>query len=453
MTDALQYVRQLLDGSVDAAVILDEDRRVLHYNRAYEALTGLSGRDLARRVEAGATCFELFSLEICSAACLGCQVLDANRTLRVDEIKAVRGVDGEDMTFIVMAVPIELEAPRRGVIETYRDVTADVRIQRRLKVLLARERRAKETLEDEIRERTQELRQTQAQLVHQEKMSSLGRLVAGIAHELNNPINFVYGNVDFLGEYMDQLMGLIGQIDKADLSPQVRSLFEAKKKEIEFDYLAADSHKLIRSIRSGAERTAAIVQDLKTFSRTGSGDLQEADIVAGIETTLNLIAPLFRNRITIKRTTAPDVPRIICNAGHINQVFMNILTNAVQAIDGAGVIEVDIAPVNDGAAVQVRVTDSGHGIPAEDLARIRDPFFTTKEVGEGTGLGLWITENILRAHGGQMVCSSPPGEGATFVVTLPVDPPESARMSLVASADEPGTSPSVEVGGEAKHGG
>jgi two-component system, NtrC family, sensor kinase len=425
-SEVLEQVKQLLEGSVDAAVILDADRTILYYNRAYEALSGLRGRKLARRVEEGARCFEIFPLEICESECLGCKARDSSRALRVDEIKAVRGKDGEELTFIVAAVPMG----EGVVIETYRDVTADVRIQRRLKVLLDRERRAKEILEDEVRERTHELRQAQAQLVHQEKMSSLGRLVAGIAHELNNPINFVYGNVDFLGQYMEDLLSLVGMLDGADLTPEVRKRLDEMKDQIEFDFLVDDSRKLIRSIRSGAERTAGIVQDLKSFSRTRSSELQEADVAAGIDTTLNLIAPLLKNRITVERRIAGNLPRLVCNAGHINQVFMNILTNAAQAIDGEGTIRVVIDTIGDGSQIQVAISDSGPGIAPEIAEKITDPFFTTKDVGEGTGLGLWISENIVRAHGGTLTCISQPGRGATFTVTLPVRAPESALQSM-----------------------
>ena len=432
MSGVLEQVKQLLEGSVDAAVILDKDRRILYYNRPYEALSGLRGRQLSQKVAAGAHCFEIFPLEICATECLGCRARDANRSLRVDEINATRGSDGELLTFIVAAVPLPSENGPL-VIETYRDVTADVRIQQRLKVLLERERRAKEILEDEVRERTHELRQAQAQLVHQEKMSSLGRLVAGIAHELNNPINFVYGNVDFLGQYMEDLLSLVRMIDGAILPDDLRAGFEELKEKIEYDFLVDDSRKLIRSIRSGAERTAGIVQDLKTFSRTGGGELQEADIAAGIETTLNLIAPLLKNRVTVERAIQPNLPKLVCNAGHINQVFMNILTNAAQAIEGEGAINVRIETVDDEAAIRVIINDNGPGIPADVMEKITDPFFTTKDVGEGTGLGLWITENIVRAHGGTLVCVSVPGEGATFTVVLPVRAPETARHGLAGS--------------------
>ncbi len=436
MAGVIELAKQLLEGSVDAAVILNEDRRILYYNRAYEALSGLRGRQLQQRVRAGVHCYEIFPLEICKTDCIGCKARDVSRALRMDEIKAIRGADGEELTVIVSAVPIAT-ADELVIVETYRDVTADVRIQRRLKVLLERERAAKENLEDQVRNRTKELRQAQAQLVHQEKMSSLGRLVAGIAHELNNPINFVYGNVDFLGQYMEDLLSLVRHLETVELSPELRAQLETMKSEIEFDFLVEDSRKLIRSIRSGAERTASIVQDLKTFSRTGGGELQEADIAAGIETTLNLIAPLLKNRVTVERHIASNLPKMVCNAGHINQVFMNILTNAAQAIVGEGFIRVSIESIDEGQSIRVVISDDGPGIPADHMEKITDPFFTTKDVGEGTGLGLWISENIVRAHGGRLECISAPHRGATFTVTLPVRAPESARDGLALNARRP----------------
>ncbi|GAB4557597.1 MAG: hypothetical protein Tsb0020_01870 [Haliangiales bacterium] len=429
MSEVLEQVKQILEGSVDAAVVLDSERRILYYNRAYELLSGMRGRMLRKKVEAGVHCYEIFPLEICESNCLGCKVLETRRALRMDEIRAIRGNDGEKLTFIVAAVALENEL----IIETYRDVTADVRIQRRLKVLLESERRAKNSLAEKVREATEELRQAQAVLVHQEKMSSLGRLVAGIAHELNNPINFVYGNVDFLGQYMEDLLSLVQLIDDSPLPSELRDKFTSMKEQIEYDFLVDDSRKLIQSIRSGAERTAEIVQDLKTFSRGGSGELQETDIAAGIETTLNLIAPLLKNRIEVRRQIADDLPKLFCNAGHINQVFMNILTNAAQAIDGEGVIDVEIDTIDAGQTIRVVITDSGPGILPDVMEKITDPFFTTKDVGEGTGLGLWITENIVRAHGGQLVWSSTPATGARFEVILPVRAPESARLGITGS--------------------
>ena len=412
----LEAVRELLEGSVDAAVILDRERRVLYYNRAYEAIGSLRGRALAERVKAGARCWEIFSLDVCQSACVGCRARDAGRPLRVDEIRAMRG-DGEDLTFIVTAVPLAGDY----IVETYRDVTAEVRVQRRLKALLEHERRAKVDLEEVVADRTRELQQAQAQLVLQEKMSALGRLVAGIAHELNNPINFVYGNVDFLRQYMDDLLTIVDRIDRfPDLPPALRAQLDEMKGAIEYDYLVEDSRKLIKSIRTGAERTAAIVRDLKNFSRTGGGDMQETDVIAGIETTLNLIAPLHRNRIIIERDYQPDLPRLVCNAGHIHQVFMNILTNAAQAIRGRGTIRIRVRTLDGPPRLEVAIGDTGEGIPPDVLEKITDPFFTTKEVGEGTGLGLWISDSIVNAHGGTLTWQTELGVGSTFTVTLPL---------------------------------
>jgi signal transduction histidine kinase len=202
---------------------------------------------------------------------------------------------------------------------------------------------------------------------------------------------------------------------------ELRSRIEAKKQEIEFDFLVEDSRKLIRSIRAGAERTAGIVRDLKAFSRTGGGEMQEADLTLGIETTLNLIAPLVKNRILVEKSFEPGLPRVLCHPGHVNQVFMNILTNAAQAIKGQGTIAIEMRRVDD--AVRISVRDTGPGISPEILEKIFDPFFTTKEVGEGTGLGLAISESIVRSHGGAIACESQLGRGAVFHVTLPIRPP------------------------------
>ena len=413
-------MRELLEGSIDAAVILDRDRRIVYYNRAYEAACRLTGRELARRVAEGVRCYDVFALEVCASACVGCRARDARRPVRVDEILVVRD-DGEEQTVIVSAVPLGEDY----IVESYRDVTAEMRIQRRLKVLLEKERRAKGDLEEMMEERTRELRHAQAQLVLQEKMSTLGRLVAGMAHELNNPINFVYGNVDFLAQYFDDLLLVVHTVDQHEsLPPDLRAELDAVKQRIEFDYLIEDSHKLLTSIRNGAERTAAIVRDLRNFSRTGAGDMVETDVIAGIETTLNLISPLHRDRIAIDRDYQSGLPKLVGNAGHINQVFMNILTNAAQAIHGAGTIRIAVASgeEDDVPVMRVAISDSGEGIAPDVRERIMDPFFTTKGVGEGTGLGLWITDSIVRAHGGKLLCESEVGAGSTFTVILPLRP-------------------------------
>jgi signal transduction histidine kinase len=397
-------------------VVLDEERRIVYENHAYRLSFGARVRAASAR---GRRCWEVFPLDICETACVGCRARDLARPLRVELVSATRA-DGEALTLSVTAAPIGDGL----VVEIYRDTTADVRIQRKYKALLGHERRAKEILEEEIQ-------RAQAQLIHQEKMSSLGRLVAGIAHELNNPINFVYGNVDFLGRYMEDLLSLVALYESgaAALPEELAARIAEHKQRMEFDFLIEDSRKLIRSIRSGAERTASIVRDLKVFSRTAPVGstlaMQEADLVAGIETTLNLLAPLLRNRIRVITEFPEPRPRVTCQAGHINQVMMNILTNATQAIRGEGTITVRVELCGERRdQVRIAISDTGPGIPAEIQAKIFDPFFTTKDVGEGTGLGLAISESIVRAHGGTIAVESEgrEGTGATFIVTLPVRP-------------------------------
>ncbi len=416
----------LLDGATDAAVVLDSERRIVYYNRAYQVASGRRGRELSQAAADGQHCWEVFPLAVCQTACVGCQARDAKRAIRVEMVDAVRG-DGEELTLAVTAAPLA-----GGLIfESYRDITADVRIQRKYNVLLERERRAKQHLEEEVRVRTtelqaagEELQRTHAQLIHQEKMSSLGRLVAGVAHELNNPINFIYGNVDFLGRYLEGVLGLIAIYEegRAHLPADLAARVAAKEHEIELDFLIDDSRKLMRSIRAGAERTANIVRDLTAFSRTSTGRMQETDLVAGIETTLNLIGPLLKNRIKVRCDFPEPHPHIVCHAGHVNQVFMNILTNAAQAIPDTGTIDVEIRRLANDEGVEVSIRDSGRGIAPENLAKIFDPFFTTKGVGEGTGLGLAISHSIVRAHGGRIFAESEPGHGARFVVILPIIP-------------------------------
>jgi two-component system, NtrC family, sensor kinase len=425
------HLKAALDASSDAAVILDEDRHILYYNRAYRNAAGARGRAL---LEKGLRCYEVMPLEVCERACIACRARDLSRPIREEMVRALQPSEpGEEpATLAVTAAPL----PGGLLVETYRDVTADEQIRRRYKVLLEQERKANEVLEETVRARTaellaagEELKRTHAQLIHQEKMSSLGRLVAGIAHELNNPINFVYGNVDFLGRYLDDLLSLVALYDAAEdaLAPAQREAVQKRKEEIEFDFLVDDSHKLIKSIRSGAERTANIVRDLKAFSRTSSGEMQVVDLVAGIETTLNLLAPILKNRIKVERTFAADAPKVLCHPGHINQVFMNVLTNAAQAIEGEGSIHVSIRPVQGEDAAEITVRDTGPGIPDAIRGKIFDPFFTTKDVGVGTGLGLAISESIVRTHGGRISCVSEVGKGATFTVVLPVRPPDPAK--------------------------
>lgn len=268
----------------------------------------------------------------------------------------------------------------------------------------------------------QELKEAQTKLVHSAKMTSLGQLVAGVAHELNNPISFIFSNTAHLKEYSDKLFDLI------DLVEQHPEQLQNKKVEIEYDYIKKDLPKLIKSCQDGAQRTRDIVLGLRNFSRLDESQIKEIDIKESLQTTLEILSGEIKNRIQIFTQFEP-LPKVLCFASQINQVFMNILSNAVQAVQavqGQGQIWISAIPlkVAEGqiGKVQVSIQDSGIGMDPQTLEKIFEPFFTTKGVGQGTGLGLSISYGIIQNHGGEIHVRSEKNVGTEFRIIIPVRP-------------------------------
>ncbi len=265
----------------------------------------------------------------------------------------------------------------------------------------------------------QELKDAQTKLVHSAKMMSLGQLVAGVAHELNNPIGFIFSNTAHLKEYSDKLFELIDLVEKHP------DQMESKKNEIEYEYIKNDLPRLIKSCQDGAQRTRDIVLGLRNFSRLEEAQIKEIDIKDSLLNTLELLSGETKNRIQIYTQFEP-LPKILCFASQINQVFMNILSNAVQAIQGQGQIWITAIPlkVAEGqmGKIQISIQDSGVGMDAQTLEKIFDPFFTTKGVGQGTGLGLSISYGIIQNHGGEIHVRSEKNVGTEFRVILPMRP-------------------------------
>ncbi|MEA2101878.1 MAG: ATP-binding protein [Thermodesulfobacteriota bacterium] len=282
-------------------------------------------------------------------------------------------------------------------------------------------------LNEMVEEKTRDLQQalhdlkaTQSRLVQSEKMASLGQLAAGVAHEINNPTGFIISNLGTLKKYTNRLMEFI-DIQEKDHGPldakKDSDYIKEKRKALKIDYIKDDIQDLIAESLDGAKRVKEIVQNLKGFSRMDEVDYQPVDINECIETTLNIIWNEVKYKSTVIKDYG-DIPVIKGYPRQLNQVFMNIIINAVHSIDKKG--EIRIRTVQSGEWIKVTITDTGCGIPEDNLHRLFDPFFTTKEVGKGTGLGLSISYDIIKKHGGDITVQSEPEKGTIFTVSLPV---------------------------------
>jgi signal transduction histidine kinase len=266
------------------------------------------------------------------------------------------------------------------------------------------------------------LKETQQQLIQSEKMASLGQLTAGVAHEINNPINFVSANIKPLKDDLEDLMRYINFYRNTIKEKGLEDAFGGKEElpaEEEINIVLKEVEDLLRGIEEGAVRTAEIVKGLRNFSRLDQDVLKKASLNEGIESTLTLLHSTYKDRIEIVKELG-NIPDVECFPGQINQVFMNLLSNAIQAINGKGKIFVSTAIEND-TNVTVKIKDTGGGIPEAIRSKIFDPFFTTKDVGKGTGLGLSITYGIIKKHNGNIEVLSQPGTGSTFIITLPIE--------------------------------
>ncbi|HEV7700143.1 MAG TPA: ATP-binding protein [Pyrinomonadaceae bacterium] len=277
-----------------------------------------------------------------------------------------------------------------------------------------------------LKSRNQELEEGKAQLLHLQtqvvqnaKMVALGQIAAGIAHEINNPIGFVHGNLDILNQATASLVELLEFYEAADLPADVASKATEMRATVPYLSSLKNLEEIFADCRDGAERIRDIVQNLKTFSRLDEAEFKKADVNAGLDATVRLLSQYFGNgNITLIRDYH-NLPLIDAYGSQINQVWMNLLANAAQAI-GEKTGHVRIATSSDSDFVTVTIADSGGGIPNQELGLIFDPFYTTKSVGEGTGLGLSICFGIVERHGGKIFAASELGTGTSFTVRLPI---------------------------------
>jgi two-component system NtrC family sensor kinase len=276
-----------------------------------------------------------------------------------------------------------------------------------------------ENQKEELQKTLENLKQTQAQLVQSEKMASIGQLVAGIAHEINNPVTFISAGVDSLRtnlEEVSQVLEIYHRITTSNVTEKLKEI-EKLKEKVDYNEALREINKLIESVKTGSERTSEIVKGLRTFSRLDEDVLKVANIHEGLDSTLILLHNKYKERIGIEKNYG-DIPDIECYPGQLNQVFMNILSNAIDAIENKGTITISTAKSN--GKVQINIRDSGKGIPEKIRNKIFEPFFTTKEVGHGTGLGLSISHGIIEKHNGTIKVISEIGKGSEFIISLPI---------------------------------
>lgn len=342
------------------------------------------------------------------------------------------------------------------------------RLQQEKEELQLSETRTREE-NQELEKALSVLKRTQAQLVQSEKMSSLGQMVAGVAHEINNPINFIYGNLSHVSNYAEALLNLIELYQK--YYPDTPSEIAAEIEEIELDFLRGDLAKIIFSMKAGAERIRALVLTLRNFSRLDESEMKPVDIHEGIDSTLvilhhRLAAEPDRPAIAVVKEYG-NLPKVECYASLLNQVFLNVINNAIDALSEREKLEKNTEELHtlleegekksDSSSlpalkipyphcpiptlwirtsvlkqnwVRISIKDNGAGIKSDLIARLFEPFFTTKPVGKGTGLGLSISYQIVvEKHGGQFRCLSQPGQGAEFQIEIPIAQlePTSAR--------------------------
>lgn len=312
-------------------------------------------------------------------------------------------------------------------------IKTDITKRREAEIKIAEQTRSlkasQQALEEQsraLRKSNEMLRANQTQLVHSEKMASLGQLAAGIAHEINNPIGFIRSNIATLTEYVSAFKAIFdayGRLAEAvrqdDAVARDEALAEVEQllRKEDLGFMLDDVDQLLSESLTGAERVKEIVQNLKSFARIDEAEVKDADINEGLRATVRMLWNELKYKCTVYESLQP-LPPIRCFPSQLNQVFMNLLVNAAHAIQEQGEITIETAVVDQ--EIAIRISDTGCGIPPENLPRLFNPFFTTKPVGKGTGLGLAISYGIIKKHRGRIEVASEVGKGTAFTIYLPI---------------------------------
>jgi len=301
----------------------------------------------------------------------------------------------------------------------------DISKRKQAYVMMEHMHRESQEKADALEKSHRELQASHEQLLQSEKLASIGQLAAGVAHEINNPVGYVYSNLGTLQNYINNLCLILERYERleslVDEEQEALKSVQSLKQELDVEYIKSDVQDLVSESMEGISRVKGIVQDLKDFSHVDEAEWQWTDLRQGLNSTLNIVNNEIKYKAEVVKEYG-EMPDVECLVSQINQVFMNLLVNAAHAIEKEGVITIRTG--HEGDMVWIVVSDTGSGITHENLKKIFDPFFTTKPVGTGTGLGLSLSYGIIKKHGGDIKVTSKIGKGTTFTVYLPVNQPQ-----------------------------
>jgi two-component system, NtrC family, sensor histidine kinase HupT/HoxJ len=391
LEEAQAFVTNVIESVSDILVVCDTDGTVQQANSAFQHMTGRSMADIV-----GGNFAEMIDL--------------GGRSKLSPLLKSRRASDVVDteLCFLTPKGSSDLFAINSSPRHDHRGRFIGV-------VLTGRPIGELRQAYEALHKAHQKLQRAQRQLVEQEKMASLGRLVAGVAHELNNPISFVYGNIHTLMRYHTSLTSYLGAIHDQPQAPEVTDL----RQSLRIDAIFEDFGPLIEGTLEGAVRISEIVKNLRRLSFSKLGEVERVDIERLINTAVLWAVRTKQRRVDVQVEVGPDL-WISGNEGQLHQVIVNLVENAIDAMKSTEAPRLVVSAQRQGPDIAFKVRDNGAGIAEEHMSHIFEPFFTTKRVGEGTGLGLWISYGIVREHGGELVAANEPGGGASFSFALPV---------------------------------
>ncbi|MCA9399297.1 MAG: PAS domain S-box protein, partial [Candidatus Omnitrophica bacterium] len=426
LTATNQYVRDILRALPLAFFLTDADGRIRETNQGMRDILGYREHELI-----GMPVFRFLRIK------------DKERNVAVTEFKRREFGENDEAVCITkqgQEIPVFFSSARvlnrkkevQNIIGLAQNISSRKEMEKILiennKELIDSERASINMLMD-LQQTNQELKHAQTQVLQSEKLASIGELAAGVAHEINNPIGFVINNMDTLEIYIRNCLKIIRHLRalndafQHNQSDNLSALFNQIsdiEKDMKIDFMMTDAEVLLEESKNGLDRVKNIVLDLRTFAREDSGQMEQIRIESLIDNVLRMVNNDIKYKVeTIKKYE--DTPPIMCNAQRIVQVFVNIFINAAQAIEEKG--QITVKTYQKGRYVYVEITDTGKGIPDDQLTKIFEAFYTTKPVGEGTGLGLSLSYDIVKKHGGEIKVRSIVGEGTTFIINLPVSQP------------------------------